>query len=383
MMIKIAKAIACAALLGVMLAGSAFAKEPIKIGAFLSVTGPASFLGDPNKKALELYVQRLNETGGLLGRPVELIVYDDGGAADKAQSFAKRLVENDKVDVIIGGSTTATTIAGMGSVERGGPPFISLAGAVSIVEPVRKWVFKVTHTDRMAAEKVFADMKKRGLTRVALVSEDSGFGKSAREQAFIVAKAMGLEIVADETYGARDADMSAQLTKIRSNSAVQAIWVLGVGQGPIIVTKNYRQMGLTVPIYQAHSVASKEFIRLAGEAAEGLRLPVTGLVLVEKLPLNDPQRPIVIAFKTAYEKAYKSEASTFAGYGFDGVMLFADAARRAGSIDREKLREAIEATKGFVGTVGQVNLSATDHMGLTPASFYMVEIRNGDWKLVE
>lgn len=359
------------------------AADPIKVGAFLSVSGPASFLGDPNKKAMELAIAELNKAGGIAGRELKLIIYDDEGVAAKAQSFAKRLIESDQVDVVIGGSTTATTMAAIGILERANMPFLSLAGAVAIIEPVKRWTFKITHTDRMAAEKVFADMRSRGITKIALISDDSGFGKSAREQAMIVAEKHRMLIVADETFGARDPDMSAQVTKIKANPDVEALWVLGTGQAPVIVTKNSRQLGLKVPVYQAHSVASREFIRLAGESAEGVRMPVTGLVLAELLPDDDAQKQLVLRFKRDYEATYKSEASTFAGYAFDAVRLFADALKKVGSADKAKIRDAIEGAKGFIGTVGEVNLSADDHMGLTGKSFYMVEIRNNDWKLLK
>ncbi|MBY0431576.1 MAG: ABC transporter substrate-binding protein, partial [Rhodospirillales bacterium] len=268
-------------------AGAAQAAEPVRIGAVLSVTGGAAFLGDPEKKTLEMYVERFNKDGGVLGRKIELVVYDDGGAAEKATSFTKRLIENDKVDVLIGGTTTATTMAALPLAEKAEMPFVSLAGAVTIVEPVRKWVFKTPHTDRMAAEKVFSDMKKRGYAKVALISEDAGFGKSGHDQSVQVAKAMGIEIVADEVYSPKDADVTAQLTKIKGNPDVQAVLNFGFGQGPAVVTKNYRQLGLSQPLYQSHGVASKEFIRLAGEAAEGVRLPAAGLVVGDQLPDSD------------------------------------------------------------------------------------------------
>ncbi len=131
--------------------GAAFAQEPIRIGAFLAVTGPAAFLGDPEQKTLELYVEKLNAAGGLLGRKLQLVSYDSAGDAEKARTFARRLIEQDKVDVIVGGSTTGETMAVVPLVEAAGMPFISLAGAVVIIEPVKKWVFKTPHTDRMAA----------------------------------------------------------------------------------------------------------------------------------------------------------------------------------------------------------------------------------------
>ena len=140
-------------------AGTATAQEPIRIGAFLSVTGPAAFLGDPEQKTLEMYVERINASGGVAGRKLQLIVYDDSGDADKARTFAKRLIEQDKVDVIVGGSTTGATMAAIPLAEQAQIPFVSLAGAVVIVEPVKKWVFKTPHTDRMACEKIFADMR--------------------------------------------------------------------------------------------------------------------------------------------------------------------------------------------------------------------------------
>ena len=364
-------------------AGGADAADPIKIGSFLSATGPASFLGDPEKKVMELYVDKINKAGGVNGRPLELVLYDDAGAADKAASFTKRLIESDKVDVIIGGTTTAATMAAVPLVERGEVPFISLAGAVVIVEPVKKWVFKTPHTDRMAAEKVMEDLKKRGLTKLALISEDSGFGKSGREETLKVAKTWNIEIVADETYGAKDTDVTAQLTKIKNNPAAQAVLVFGLGQGPAVVTKNYRQIGMTLPIYQSHGVASKEFIKLAGGASESVRLPAAGLVVAEQLSDKDPQKKVVTEFNATYKTAFGTEPSTFAGHAYDGLMIYLDAVKRAGGTDRAKVRDAIEQTKGYVGTGGVVNMSATDHMGLGLDAFHMVEIKQGDWSLAK
>jgi branched-chain amino acid transport system substrate-binding protein len=140
----------------------AYAAEPIKIGSVLSVTGPAAFLGDPELKTLQMYVDDINKKGGVIGRQLQFVHYDDGSDANKANGFAKRLIDDDKVDLIVGGTTTGATMSMVPLVERAGIPFISLAGAVVIVEPVKKFVFKTPHTDRMAAEKVFEDMKKRG-----------------------------------------------------------------------------------------------------------------------------------------------------------------------------------------------------------------------------
>ena len=268
-------------------------------------------------------------------------------------------------------------------VERAGIPFISLAGAVVIVEPVKKFVFKTPHTDRMAAEKVFEDMKKRGLTKVALFSETSGFGQSGKKETEGVAAKYGVTLVANETYGPKDTDMSPQLTKIRNTPGVQAVFIFGLGQGPAIATKNYKQLGITLPLYQSHGVASDEFLKLAGPAAEGVRLPSPAQLIPEKLPANDAQKPVVTAYDKAYKAAYKSEVSTFGGYAYDGLMIAVDAIKRANSTDKTKVRDAIEATKGFVGTSGTYNMSATDHMGLDLSAFRMLEVKNGDWSLVQ
>jgi branched-chain amino acid transport system substrate-binding protein len=362
-------------------AGGAWAEEPIRIGAFLSVTGPAAFLGDPEQKTLELVVERINAQGGVLGRKLQLVAYDDGGDAEKARTFAKRLLEQDKVDLIVGGSTTGTTMAVVPLVESAETPFVSLAGAVVIVEPVKKWVFKTPHTDRMACEKIFVDLNARKLNKVALISGSGGFDKSMRGECLKVAPKHGVEVVADETYGAADTDVTAQLTKIRASGA-QAVLNAGFGQGPAIVTRNYRQVGLTLPLYQSHGVASKEYVKLSGVAAEGVRLPAAALLVPELLPAADPQKPVVTAYKHDYEARYKSDVSTFGGHAYDGLWLAVNAIKRVGSTDKAKVRDALESTKGYVGTAGVVNMSASDHMGLDLSAFQLLEVRNGDWTTV-
>jgi branched-chain amino acid transport system substrate-binding protein len=361
----------------------AMAADPIKIGSVLSVTGPAAFLGDPELKTLQLYVADINKKGGVLGRQLELVHYDDGSDANKANGFAKRLLDDDKVDVLIGGTTTGSTMSMVPLAEKSATPFISLAGAVVIIEPVKKFVFKTPHTDRMAAEKVFEDMKKRGLTKVALLSETSGFGQSGKKETEAVAGKYGITLVANETYGPKDTDISPQLTKIKNTAGVQAVFVFGLGQGPAIVTKNYKQLGITLPLYQSHGVASDEFLKLAGLAAEGVRLPSPAQLIPEKLNAKDPQKPVVTAYGQAYKAAYKTDVSTFGGYAYDGLLLAVDAIKRAGGTDKAKVRQALENTKGLVGTSGTFNMSATDHMGLSLSAFRMLEVKGGDWALVQ
>ncbi len=357
------------------------AAEPIKIGTFLAVTGPASFLGDPELKTLQMYIDQINSDGGVIGRKVELVHYDSGANPKKAVDFAKRLIQRDKVDVIVGGSASGETLAVMPEVTKAGIPFISLAGSIKIVEPVNKWVFKTPHTDRMAAAKIYEDMNTRGIKKVALISGSGGFDKSGRAQSLDLAPKYGISIVADETYGSKDTDMTAQLTKIRASDA-EAILNFGFGTGPAIVTKNIRQLGITLPVYQSHGVASKKYIELAGDAAEGVRLPAAALLVADKLPDSDPQKDVLLAYKNTYEATH-GPVSTFGGHAYDGLYIAIEAIARAGGTDKAKVRDEIEKTKGFIGTGGVFNMSASDHLGLDLDAFKMLEIKNGDWTLVE
>ena len=358
------------------------AADPIRIGSIVSATGPAAYLGDPELKTLQLYIERLNAEGGVLGRKLELVHYDDGSEASKANGFTKRLIESDKVDLIIGGTTTGATMAMIPLVEKAGMPFISMAAGVAIVEPAKKWVFKVAPTDRMAAEKVFEDMKKRGISKVALLSETSGFGQSGAKETQAIASKYGITIVATETFGAKDNDVTTQLTRLKGAAGLQAMFVFGAGQGPAIVTKNYKQLGIALPLYQSHGVASEEYIKLSGAAADGVKLPAAALVVADQLAAGDAQKPVVTAYEKTFKERFKTDVSTFGGHGYDALMIAVGAIRKAGSTDKEKVRDAIEDTKGFIGTAGQFNLSATDHMGLSPSAFRMLEIQNGAWKLL-
>ena len=375
-------AVAGVALPAAGLAAGASAAEPIKIGAFLAVSGPASFLGDPEKKTLELYVEMINKEGGVLGRQLQLIAYDTGGDAKQAATFARRLIEEDRVDFLIGGSTTGDTMAAVPLVERAGIPFISLGGASVIVEPVKKWVFKTPHTDRLAVEKVYADLKKRGLSKVGLIAGDGGFDKSCMDNAQDrkLLDQWGISVVGAETYSKDDKDTTPQLIKLKNAPGIQAIFFCGFGAPAVIVTKNYHQLGIAVPLYHSHGSASKQFITGAGEAAEGARLPAAAILVARQLPEGDPQRAPGMAYTKAYTERYHDDVSTFGGHAYDALLLLAAAIKGAGSTDPAKVRDALESTRNFVGLDGIFNMSATDHGGLDQASFKMVEVLSGDWK---
>ncbi|MDN8616603.1 ABC transporter substrate-binding protein [Variovorax ginsengisoli] len=361
--------------------GGALAADPIKIGAVVSATGPASFLGDPQQKTLEMYVKKINDGGGVLGRKLELVLYDDASDANKANAFTRRLIMQDEVDVILGASTTGSTMAMAPQAEAAKVPLVSLAAASVIVEPVKPYVFKMPHSDRMAAQKVLAEMKTRGFTQFALLSDTGGFGKSGRTETLKLAEAMGMKAVEDQTYGEKDTDITPQLTKIKSSPA-QAILVFGTGQAPAIVARNYQQLAMKQPLYTTHGQASTEFIRIAGKSSEGIRMPSPALLIASALPAADPQKKVSVDYAKEFETQAKMDVSTFGGYAHDALFMVVDAVKRAGGTDKQKLRDAIEATSGFVGVSGIYKMSPTDHMGLDVSAFRMVEVQGGAFKEV-
>lgn len=359
-----------------------WAAEPIRIGSVVSATGPASFLGDPEQKTLELLVDKINAAGGVLGRKLELIPYDDASDTAKANTMIRRLIQQDKVDVVIGASTTGSTMGMVPQAESAKMPMVSLAAASVIVEPVKPYVFKMPHSDRMAAQKVLEDMKKRGITNFALLSDTGGFGKSGHDETLKMAASMGIPVIEDLSYGDKDTDMTPQLTKAKLSGA-KAIFVFGTGQAPAVIARNHAQLSLGIPLYMSHGQASMEFAKLTGKAAEGIRMPSPALLIAESLPASDPQRAVSVEYKREFEARYKIDVSTFGGYAFDALRMVVEAIKATGGTDKEKVRAALEQTTGFVGVSGIYNMTAADHMGLGSQSFRMVEIRNGGFAEIQ
>jgi branched-chain amino acid transport system substrate-binding protein len=357
------------------------AKAPYKIGGLFSITGPNSFLGEPERNSMQLLAEQINAKGGINGRPLELVIYDDEGDEGKAVLNANKLIEKDQVLAIVGPSLTGTTMAVIPIVEKTQVPLISCAAGVKITTPVKKWVFKTPQTDVMAVAKIYEFMKRQGIRKIALLSVSNAFGDSGREQLVEQAASAGFQIVADEKFGASDADMTPQLTKIRGLSP-DAIVCWGTNPGPAVVAKNMQQLGLKIPLYQSHGIASKKFIELAGTAADGIILP-TGKILVAKgLPDSDPQKPVLLKYITDYEAKYKSAVSGFGGYAWEGLDMVVLALQKAGA-DRAKIRDEIEKINGYVGISGIFRLSPQEHNGLSKdEAFVMVRIVNGDWQIL-
>jgi branched-chain amino acid transport system substrate-binding protein len=366
------------ALLAVMLAAphALAAEEPIKIGALLAVTGPAAFLGGPEANTLQMLVDEANAKGGILGRKVQLVVKDTSASPEKAISFAKQLIEEEKVFAIIGPATSGETMAIKALAEQSKTLLLSCAAAEVIVNPVAPHVFKTAQKDSHAATKIFQQMQKMKITRVGVLTSNTGFGKAGKEQIEKLAPQFGIQIVASEVYDKAATDLTAEITKMKA-AKVEAILNWSIEPAQAIAIKNIRQLGLTLPIFQSHGFGNVEYARAAGAAAEGVMFPAGRLHVADQLAAAHPQRPVLVAYRTAYESKFKEEASGFGGYAHDAFLILRSAIERSGGTDREKVRGAIEGTKGLVGASGTFNFSPADHNGLDVDAFEMLTVKDG------
>jgi branched-chain amino acid transport system substrate-binding protein len=357
------------------------AADTIKVGAILAVTGPASFLGAPEARTLEMLTEELNAKGGINGKKIQLIIKDSGASPEKAISFAKQLIEEEKVFAIIGPSTSGETMAIKNIAEENKTILLSCAAAEVIVNPLAKYVFKVAPRDSYAVEKIYHQMKKMGISRIGVLSSNTGFGKAGKEQLEKYAPEHGITIALSEVYDKSATDLTAEVTKVKAAN-VQAVVNWSIEPAQAIVIKNARQIGLTAPIFQSHGFANIQYARAAGVAAEGVIFPASRIVVADLLADKHPQKAVVVAYKNAYESKFKEDVSTFGGHGYDALMILAKAIQTAGT-DREKVRSAIENLKGFVGTAGIFNLSPTDHNGLDIDAFAILTVKNGKFALLE
>jgi branched-chain amino acid transport system substrate-binding protein len=358
------------------------AGEPIRIGAIFSVTGPASFLGEPERNTAKMLEEDLNASGGLLGRKVEVIVYDDESDTTKAVTAVDRLIKRDRVVAIVGPSTSGSTLAIMPKIEEAQIPLISCAAAKKIVEPAQKWVFKTPQSDLLAVKRIFQHAKQNGLTRIAILTVSDAFGAAGREELKALAAPAGVVLVADEVFGPKDTDITAQLTRIKGTDA-QAIVVWGTNPGPAVIARNRVQLGIKLPLYMSHGVASKKFIELAGsENAEGILLPAGRLIVADQVAKDHPQKAVLTSYIREYEGKFRQPVSTFGGHAWDAVMVVAHAIRNGKSAEPAAIRDALETIQRFYGTGGEFNFSRGDHNGLTQDAFVMVRISKGNWELL-
>lgn len=352
----------------------------IRLGALFAVTGPASFLGLPEKQTLEMLVEEVNKEGGIAGENVKLFLYDTKGLDSEARKKFIRLVKKDKVDAVIGPTRSGSTLAIKELAERYKTPLLSCAASKRIVQPLNKYVFKSPQSDTHAVGKIYNFLRKKGKSKVAIITAQNGFGDSGRTELLELADEYGMKIVADEKFRDTDKDMTSQLTKI-SEANPDAIICWGVGPAPALVAKNARQLGLDSMLIMSHGVASKKFIGLAGEAAEGIILPAGRLLVADRLDKDSKYRSVLLKYKETYEKRYDSSVSTFGGHAYDAFMMFKYGIEKGGK-EADKMISAIESRGPFIGTAGEFNITATDHNGLDKSAFVMLKIHNGDWELI-
>jgi branched-chain amino acid transport system substrate-binding protein len=327
-----------------------------------------------------MLVEDLNQKGGVGGRKLKLVVKDTAGDPAKALSFAKQLIEEEQVFAIIGPPTSGETMAVKPVAQEAKTLLLSCAAAEAIVNPVAPWVFKTAQKDSHAIVKLFQQMKKMGISKIGLLSSNTGFGKAGKEQIAKLAPEHGIQIVADEVYDKAATDLTAEVTKVKAGN-IQAILNWSIEPAQAIVIKNARQVGFAGPIFQSHGFANIQYVKAAGAAAEGVIFPASRIVVAEALPASHPQRAVLVSYKKAYEAKYSEDASAFGGYAHDALGILVKAIAEVGA-DREKVRAAVEGMKGFVGTAGVFNFAPADHNGLDVEAFEMVTVKDGKFVLL-
>ncbi len=360
---------------GMSVTEDAKATEPIKVGVILSITGPASFLGAPEQKTIQMLVDEINAGGGINGQKLELIIKDSQASPEKAVSFAKQLIEEDNVFAIIGPSTSGETMQIKNIAEVSKTILLSCAAAEVIVNPLAKYVFKTPQKDSDAARKIFMTLQKLNIAKIAVLTSNTGFGKAGKGQLEKIAPEYNVQVAISEVYAKDATDLTGVLTKVKTED-VGAIVNWSIVPAQSILAKNMRQLGFTIPLFQSHGFGNIRYVQNAGQAAEGIIFPAGRLLVAEVLPDNHPQKAVLEKYKKDYETKYKEDVSTFGGHAYDALMILVKAIETAGA-DKEKVRDAIENMQGFVGTGGVFNFSPTDHNGLDISAFEMLTVKDG------
>jgi branched-chain amino acid transport system substrate-binding protein len=356
--------------------------KPIKIGAVFSASGGASSLGKPEMDTLKMMVDQTNTEGGINGRKIDLIAYDDKSDQNEAVLDMKKLIEQDQVVAVIGGTTSGNTLAMIPLAEKSKIPFISVAASKNINKPTKKYVFKTAQGDDVVVPRVVKYLKDHHLTKVAWLGVDNSYGSSGKEEFDALSKQEGIETIISESFEATVNDAKPMLTRVK-NANPQAIVIWGTTQESSVVTKNVRELGITVPIIESHGIASQKFIELAGDSANGVILPAGRLLVADQLPDDNKQKKILGNYAKQFQDKFHYPPSTFGGHAWDAYEILIAAIKSAGD-NPAKIRDAIETnTKDFTGISGNFNISQEDHNGLKEDALAIVEIKNGKWTLKE
>lgn len=360
------------------------AQEPYRIGAIFSITGPGSSLGIPERDTALMIEADVNARGGIKGpdgklHPIKIVIYDDASDETKAVLAAKKLIDEDKVTAIVGTTLSGTSLAILDTIQKAEVPLLSCAAAIKIVEPAaeRKWVFKTPQSDHLIVGVLVDHLKAKRLTRVAWLNVDYAFGQLGWIEFEKAAQKAGLTIVANEKFGQKDLDMTAQLTRVKAASP-QATVIWSIPPSASLATKNYADLGVAAPLFQSHGVGNKRYIELAGPASNNVQFPAGKLLVAEQLADNDPQKAVLLAYARDFEAKY-GPRNTFGGHAWDAIQLVLRAMQTAGP-DRARVRSAIESTRNFVGITGVFDFSPTDHNGLDRRAVTMIQIADGQWR---
>jgi branched-chain amino acid transport system substrate-binding protein len=357
----------------------------IRIGSIFSYTGPAAFLGDRMKRSVELFVEETNKRGGINGRKIESIIYDAASESTKAVLAAKRLIEQDQVEVIVGdGNRSDIGLALIPTVQRAEVPLMSVSGATGLVEPVRDraWVFKSTVNDTEVVARLLDFFKKRSIKDVAMLNDTGAFGVSARDQLRAQAPAAGINVIYEE-FGPADTDLTTQLTRIRGTSA-QAIICWTVTPAGVVFLKNAQQLGLKQMLVHGFGFVADRYMQLAGDAAEGLFLTSLKFPIAEQLPDSDPIKATILDYKARYRAKFNEETDVYGGQAWDGIGMVAQAITRGGGSERGKIRAGLEEhIRGYRGVGGIFNFSPQKHWGLAKSDVVIIEWRQGKFRLVD
>ncbi|MBI5521957.1 MAG: ABC transporter substrate-binding protein [Desulfarculus sp.] len=386
--------LAAALVLALAFSASALAAEPIKIGAFFDLSGPAASIGTPTKLVAQMVTDKINKEGGINGRPIELILGDSESDPTKAVMVYKKFLAVDKVVAVVGPTRTDTGMAVKKQAEEAKMPTVMCVGGDPVIMEGKmgnmdfgtaRYVFKTPQRSSTAVSKVMGYLKDKGLTKIGLITASDGFGRDGLRWLEKLAPDFGLTIVGKEQFEPSDVDMKSQLTKLNA-AAPQAIICWTIGDAGAIVAKNHQALGIKAPLVQCHGLPGPRYLDLAGPAAEGNLMPATKLMAWQQLPDNDPQKKVIAEFVRLYNEVYKFDKeypiNTHSGYAWDALYLLAGALKQAGG-DPEKLRSALENTKGYVGVSGVFNLTPEDHNGLDTDSMVMLEIKGGKYVMVK
>lgn len=358
-------------------------KDPYRIGAVLSLTGTYAGLGEPEKNTIEMEVARINAAGGVNGRPIEVVFEDDATDADTAVAATTRLIDKEGVLAIIGATGTGATMAMRQEIDRAGIPQLSPAGGTVITSMFDPLVFQTPWSNSLVVPFTLAYVKDQGITKIGVISDSGGFGADGLAVLEAEASKAGVTIVASEVFNPGDADMSAQLTKIKSAGA-EALVMWTAGKEAAIVVKNANDLKLGIPVFGSHGNARSELIEGAGDAIEGFRFSAGKILLPESYGTDSESYKVATDFVDRYTAEYGKAPDTFAGHAYDSLYIIVNAMSRLDEgFTPADLRDEIEKTSGFLGIGGVFTYSATDHNGMGADDLVMYEVKGGTWVLAK